>query len=77
VANVNPANAWLLRDRETALVVEPSPTLLSEALEMLLGDVPLRQRLARAGEQLVRTFAWDDQIDRVYRFMSAPGAPPP
>ncbi len=77
VANVNPANAWLLRDRETALVVEPSPTLLAEALETLLRDRTLRERLAGAGEQLVRTFAWDDQIDRVYRFMSAPGAPLP
>src|SRR5439155_13596873 len=63
VANVNPANTWLLRHEETALVAEPSPTLLAESLERLLRDVPLRERLAQSGEKLVRSFAWDDQID--------------
>jgi O-antigen biosynthesis protein len=77
VANVNPANSWLLRDKETALVVEPSPTILAGAVEMLLDDAALRDRLARAGEQLVRSFTWEDQIDRAFRFMSAPGAPSP
>jgi len=76
VANVNPANAWLLRHEETALVAEPSPTLLAESLERLLRDARLRERLALAGEKLVRSFTWDDQIDRVYRFMSAPAAQP-
>lgn len=75
VANVNPANAWLLRHEETALVVEPSPTLLAEALERLLRDAPLRQRLALAGEKLVRSFTWNEQIDRVHRFMSSPHGP--
>jgi hypothetical protein len=33
VANINPANTWLLRHEETALVAEPSPTVLADALE--------------------------------------------
>ena len=74
VANVNPANAWLLRHEETALVAEPSPTLLAEALERLQRDPSLRERLALAGEKLVRGYTWDDQIDRVHRFMSAPAS---
>jgi glycosyltransferase involved in cell wall biosynthesis len=69
VANVNPANAWLLRDGETALVAEPSPSLLAGALERLLRDPGLRDRLSNAGQALVRSFTWNDQIDRVYRFM--------
>jgi O-antigen biosynthesis protein len=74
VVNVNPANSWLLRHGETALVADPTPTLVADAIETLLRDDALRDRLASAGEQLVRTFTWEDQIDRVYRFMSDGGA---
>jgi glycosyltransferase involved in cell wall biosynthesis len=69
VANVNPANSWLLRHEQTALVAEPSPSLLVDALDRLLRDPPLRDRLSAAGQAQVRGFHWDDQIDRVYRFM--------
>ena len=69
VANVNPANTWLLRNEETALVAEPSPSLLVDALERLLHDRPLRERLSSAGQALVQSFTWDEQIDRVLRFM--------
>ena len=74
VANVNPANAWLLRDGETALVAEPSPSLLAGALERLLRDPALRHRLSSAGQALVRSITWNEQIDRVHEFMSAPVA---
>lgn len=69
VANVNPANTWLLRHEETALVAEPSPSLLVDALERLMTDVALRERLSVAGQALVHGFRWDDQIDRALRFM--------
>ena len=71
VANVNPANTWLLRHEETALVAEPSPSLLVDALERLMSDVALRERLSVAGQALVHGFRWDDQIDRALRFMQA------
>jgi glycosyltransferase involved in cell wall biosynthesis len=76
VVNVNHANEWLLRHEETALVAEPSPSLLADALERLLSETALRQRLSAAGQSLVRSFSWDEQIDRVLLFMQGENPPP-
>ena len=70
VVNVNPANTWLLQHQKNALMVEPSPSLLSDALQSLAEGHDFRERLSQEGARLVRSFTWDDQIDRVLRFMN-------
>ncbi len=76
VVNQNAANTWLIRHDENALMVEPTPTLVCAALEKLMESVELRERLSRAGAELVRSFTWDSQIDRVLSFMNQPGSSP-
>jgi glycosyltransferase involved in cell wall biosynthesis len=70
VVNENRANKWLLRHDENAVMVEPTPTLLSDALEQLMDRDEWRERLSRAGAQLARSYDWDSQIDRVLAFMN-------
>ena len=70
VVNENPANKWLLRHDENAVMVEPTPTLLCDALEQLMDRPEWRDRLSAAGAELVRGYDWVTQIDRVIAFMN-------
>lgn len=70
VVNENRANKWLLRHDENAVMVEPTPTLLCDALERLMDRVEWRGRLSQAGSTLVRSYDWDTQIDHVLEFMN-------
>lgn len=52
------------RHGETALVVPRArPDLLAEAVETLLDDDELRQRLARRGAERVRQYTWERAVD--------------
>jgi glycosyltransferase involved in cell wall biosynthesis len=69
------------RDGETGLLVPPGDaSALAGALNRLLGDAPLRERLGRAGRARVeREFSIAAMRDRtlaVYREVLAPGAAP-
>jgi glycosyltransferase involved in cell wall biosynthesis len=60
------------RHEATALVVPPrQPARLAEAIDRLLRDDPLRHRLARAGQQEVRRFSWDEAGARLDRLLAA------
>ena len=67
VSNINAATEWLLRDGENCLLTQPLPTPTAERLGRLVEDAQLRQRIAEAGLREVRTYSWNDQIDRVWR----------
>jgi glycosyltransferase involved in cell wall biosynthesis len=69
VSNINPATEWLLRDGENCLLSPPLPTPIADRLARLVDDVELRRRIQTNGLELVRSFHWGDQIDRVYRAM--------
>jgi glycosyltransferase involved in cell wall biosynthesis len=64
----------LVRDGETGLLVaENDPAALAAALERLLEDPPLRERLARAGRELLeRSFQADRSAARVRELWAAP-----
>jgi glycosyltransferase involved in cell wall biosynthesis len=50
---------------ETALVVPRTSWHVRRALERLMGDEPLRARLAKAGLAKARTFSWDETAERL------------
>jgi glycosyltransferase involved in cell wall biosynthesis len=68
VATVNPACSWLLRDGENALVVEPGASALASALERLVDDAALRERLAAEGVRAVGEWGWEAQVDGAAAF---------
>lgn len=74
VANDNPANGWLLRDGENALLADPTPGALAAALDRGLSDRELAARLMKqaAIDISERHSDWASEIDSVYRFMSEP-----
>jgi O-antigen biosynthesis protein len=74
VANDNPANGWLLRDGENALLADPTADSLAAALERGLNDDGLRERLTtRAASDIGEHHSdWVPEMERVYRFLCDP-----
>lgn len=54
-----PAVRWFLRHGENALLVEPTPEALADALLRVLDDGPLRQRLVERGRASVAELTWE------------------
>ena len=55
---------------DAALLVEPTPDALAEAMSRVLGDEALRERLASAGQDHAQHFTWEESARRhaeVYR----------
>jgi glycosyltransferase involved in cell wall biosynthesis len=73
VSNINPATEWLLRDGENCLLTPPLPTPAAERLGRLVDDVELRRRIAAAGLEQVRSYRWEEQIERVWETMCLRG----
>ena len=65
-----PGLADAIRPDETGLLVPPeNPDALARAIERLLNDAPLRQRLGRAGRDWAERFTWDrtaENQERIY-----------
>ena len=72
VVNVNPDNAWLLRDGENAVVCEPTVSALCAGLEQLVDDAAFRDRLSAAGRQIAGRYRWDSQVDDGLAFVRRP-----
>jgi GT2 family glycosyltransferase/glycosyltransferase involved in cell wall biosynthesis len=76
VANHNPANGWLLRDGENAILADPTVDGLAAAVEAGLIDRDQRETLtAQASKEILTHHAdWGPEIDRVYEFLCDPEA---
>jgi glycosyltransferase involved in cell wall biosynthesis len=55
---------------DAALLVEPEPEALADAVEAVLGDVPLRERLSAAGLERAAEFSWARTAVRVDELLS-------
>lgn len=75
VANDNPANGWLLRTEENALLADPTAEALAATLERALVETDLRTELTKqAALDVQERFSdWAPQIDGVYDFLCHPG----
>jgi glycosyltransferase involved in cell wall biosynthesis len=57
-------------DGETAIVCGAEPAQMAEAMARLIGDEPLRVRLATAGARFVERFRWTTSADRLVHLAS-------
>ena len=55
-------------DGVNCLMPEPNPTAVGAALERLLADPALRERLGQAGIETAQAYAWELQIDALEAF---------
>lgn len=71
VSNRNPHTSWLLQHRVNSLVTECSASCFADALEEGLTDLALRTRLTSAALEMIRErySHWDEQAEKIYRFM--------
>ena len=71
IANSNPYNSWLLKNRENCLLAESSPTALADVLEEGLTDPVLREKLVTNALRTTQEnyTNWDAQLEKIYRVM--------
>ena len=72
VTNVNSATSWLLRDQETCLLTEPIPDTICDTVGRLVVDADLRARLAGSGLDAVAQVHWDQELAKLWRFVTGP-----
>jgi GT2 family glycosyltransferase len=62
-------------DGENCLMPEPNVAAVSAALELLLDDRELRERLGRAGIETAQGYAWERRIDALEAFLGEVARP--
>jgi GT2 family glycosyltransferase len=62
-------------DGENCLMPESSPEAVTAALERVLTDVGLRERLGNAGMQTAKEYAWELRIDALEKFLEGVSEP--
>lgn len=70
VTNFNEANLWLFRDGQNALLSKPTVSAVTESLSRLIEDETLRAQISRGGLETVKGLDWDDELDRMFRYVS-------
>jgi O-antigen biosynthesis protein len=70
ITNHNDANTWLLKDRINCVVVEPSPTFITEKLIALIDDPELQKTIRGNAIKTVSSVDWDSQMEKIYRFIT-------
>jgi glycosyltransferase involved in cell wall biosynthesis len=61
-------NRDFCRDGENCLIPDATPRAVADALQRVLGDAGLRERLAAAGRETAERYGWRRQLDEIERF---------
>lgn len=69
ITNHNYANTWLLKDRVNCVIVEPSPTYITEKIHALIADQTFRKTIKENALQTISEFDWESQMEKIYRFI--------
>jgi glycosyltransferase involved in cell wall biosynthesis len=74
VTNYNPDTTWFLKNEENCILTDASATRIAEAIEKLLLNEKLRNRLTEtAWNDISQNHAWwDDELNKLYNFMGTP-----
>ena len=82
VTNRNPGTAWLLKDRENCLIVDPVPGLAADRIIRALSEPMQLSALREAGLKPAETLSWDKAFTAIEAFILrrsgfTGGDPPP
>jgi glycosyltransferase involved in cell wall biosynthesis len=64
VANKIPAVRNVIKDGYNGLLVKPTPENLAKAIERLINNPKLREKLAKNGLKEVKKYSWDKVVDQ-------------
>lgn len=70
ITNYNAATTWFFKDKENCILTEPTVTSVCEAIEMLMENKDLRDRLIQKGLNLIRATDWEREMEKIYKFLS-------
>lgn len=70
IANHNQANTWLLRGGENCVIVEPSPTYITEKLMHMLEKPELEEAIRRNALKTVENLSWEQEMEKIYCFIT-------
>jgi O-antigen biosynthesis protein len=74
VTNYNPDTTWFLKNEENCILTDASATRIAEAIEKLLLDEKLRNKITETAWQAISQDHawWDDELNKLYNFMGEP-----
>ncbi len=70
ITNYNEANTWLLKDGTNCIVVEPSPTFITERLNALINNPELQKAIRDNAIKTIESFRWENEIGKIYKFIT-------
>jgi len=70
VSNRGPHVEWYCKDGENALLVDPTPSAVEEAVARLIESQSLRQKLASGGLHKASLTTWEAEMDRIFDCIS-------
>jgi GT2 family glycosyltransferase len=70
IANHNQAHTWLLRDGANCIVVEPSPTFITEKLVQLSENRELQQTIRGNALKTIESVHWEQEMEKIFRFIT-------
>jgi glycosyltransferase involved in cell wall biosynthesis len=69
LTNYNPATAWFFKDGINCSLTEPSVSCVCEKIEMLISNPKLRKQMILNAQELVGKTSWDNEAEKIYRFI--------
>jgi O-antigen biosynthesis protein len=70
ITNKNPTNDWFFKDNENCLLTQPSISCIFEKIDKLVTNPTLCKQLSSGGLNSTRDLKWDNQMERIYRFIT-------
>lgn len=69
ITNRNEANTWLLKNESNCIIVEPSPTYITEKLLHLMERPDLQKTIRENALKSIQSMNWEQEMEKMYRFI--------
>ncbi len=69
ITNYNETNTWLLKNGSNCIVVEPSPTYITEKLMHLMEHPELQKPIRENALKTIESMNWEREMEKIYRFI--------
>ena len=70
VTNQNPANAWLFRHGQNALLAKPTASCVAEQVVAAAEDPRLRERISHNASQRMAATRWAEQTEQIWQALT-------